>query len=304
MNFPILYLWIIGLCLTLSFSSYGNEEVSGSQKKQIEEVRADLERIQAELNLWGKQPGKKSIPNQPPLFKDEKLKSSVDPLHSVHEDLKAIQLGLLELENGQDQLPIVVEKKTATFTNGPALPIDSQVRGLGVYILPFLGVLYPNGLEWKSTGGAFEIEERVGFSGGVRTGYGWEYIFADFQLSYFQNNLDSVDLGVSALDFSGDASGVGFHLSLGGKLPISQFVSLFLGGGVGGSHQDISFNLMGFPVGEEDIVLSYQIFSGVEFSPSEHFRVGLRYRWMKVEEMTLFSARDLHLAELSLGYVF
>lgn len=39
-------------------------------------------------------------------------------------------------------------------------------------------------------------------------------------------------------------------------------------------------------------------------SPSEHFRVGLRYRWMKVEEMTLFTARDLHLAELSLGYVF
>ncbi|MDC0921112.1 hypothetical protein OAQ11_01620 [Opitutales bacterium] len=39
-------------------------------------------------------------------------------------------------------------------------------------------------------------------------------------------------------------------------------------------------------------------------SPSEHFRVGLRYRWMKVEEMALFTARDLHLAELSLGYVF
>ena len=37
---------------------------------------------------------------------------------------------------------------------------------------------------------------------------------------------------------------------------------------------------------------------------TEHLRLGLRYRWIRIGEMELFTSRDLHLAELSLGYVF
>ena len=304
MYLSIFYLWIISVCLTLSFSSYGNEEIRGLQKKQIEEVRADLERIQAELNIWGKEPSKKQTPKALPLFKKSNLTQNVDALDSVSRELNEIQAGILKLGNGQGVESTITEKEIAPFAKEQALPIDSQVRGLGVYILPFFGALYPNSLEWKSTGGDFEIKEKVGFSGGLRTGFSGDYVFADFQLSYFTNDLESIDLGSPGLDFSGDTSGVGFHLSVGGKLPISQHVSLFLGGGLGGTHQDISFQLMGIPVGEEEIVFSYQLFSGVEFSPSEHLRLGLRYRWLRVGEMKLFTSRDLHLAELSLGYVF
>jgi opacity protein-like surface antigen len=53
---------------------------------------------------------------------------------------------------------------------------------------------------------------------------------------------------------------------------------------------------------EDDVLLSYQVFAGLEYYPTDHFRIGLRYRWMLSEGMDLFSSQELHLGELSLGY--
>jgi hypothetical protein len=70
-------------------------------------------------------------------------------------------------------------------------------------------------------------------------------------------------------------------------------------------NQEIGFVLAGFPVPEsEHTVFSGQIFAGINHQLAEHFRLGARYRWMRVGKMDLFSYRSLHLAELSLGYVF
>ena len=57
-------------------------------------------------------------------------------------------------------------------------------------------------------------------------------------------------------------------------------------------------------VDDEQRVFAYQLFSGFNLYPSDHLLVGLRYRWLMMEEMDSFSDRDLHLLELSLGYIF
>ena len=58
-------------------------------------------------------------------------------------------------------------------------------------------------------------------------------------------------------------------------------------------------------VGLISFLISFTIFfTGINYDMAEYLRIGLRYRWMRVGEMKLFTARELHLAELSLGYVF
>ena len=125
--------------------------------------------------------------------------------------------------------------------------------------------------------------------------------FADLQLSYFENDLTKLD---SFGSFSGEAKGLGVHLSGGLRLHFNNLVAWVLGGGLGGVDQDISFHLANLPVMEDEFLLSYQIFTGLELRAFEHAVLGLRYRWLRVNEMDLFSARDMHLTELSLGYIF
>lgn len=69
-------------------------------------------------------------------------------------------------------------------------------------------------------------------------------------------------------------------------------------------NQEMGFDLSTNLIEEESMLFTYQLFNGIHFAMAEHLRLGLRYRWMRVREMEFFTSRDLHLAELSLGYVF
>ena len=174
----------------------------------------------------------------------------------------------------------------------------------GFYILPFLGILASENLSWESSFlGEFEIEEGVGTSTGLSIGYGGKNFFSDLQISYIQNRMKSMDLPFP-ISFSGISKGLGIHLNGGGRVHLNQNFSFSIGAGIGGVDQDISFLLSVLEVEDEEFVMSYQIFSGFEYRPVVSTSMGLRYRWLHIDKMDLFSSRDLHLIELWLGYLF
>ena len=175
---------------------------------------------------------------------------------------------------------------------------------IGFYILPFVGLQRSKDLQWKSFGGDFEIEEENGISWGVRVGHEWKYAFTDFQLSGFNNSLKDINIGFPGVEFSGESSGFGGMISGGLRYDFTRFLSASLGGGFGFVQQELSMSIMGIPVEDEDFMFTYHFFTGLELRPFEHFLIGLRYRWLRVGEMDLFSSRQMHMAELSMGYVF
>ena len=59
-----------------------------------------------------------------------------------------------------------------------------------------------------------------------------------------------------------------------------------MGGGLGASDKSIKIDLLK----REDILWSYQVFTGLNYFPRNHFQIGLRYRWLKAEAMNLFSS--------------
>ena len=173
----------------------------------------------------------------------------------------------------------------------------------GFYLMPFVGLQNTNDLTWRSLGGDVEIEENSGVVVGLSTGWQWRNFFSAFQLTYTENKMKSIEIPVP-LSFTGESTGVGVHLAGGGRFFLNDFVSFSLGAGVGGVNQNISFVLAGIPVKEKDFLLSYQLFTGLEIRPIESACLGLRYRWLNIEEMESFSSRDLHLLEMYLGYLF
>jgi len=173
----------------------------------------------------------------------------------------------------------------------------------GFYLMPFVGLQNTNDLTWRSLGGDVEIEENSGVVVGLSTGWQWRNFFSAFQLTYTENKMKSIEIPVP-LSFTGESTGVGVHLAGGGRFFLNDFVSFSLGAGVGGVNQNISFVLAGIPVEEKDFLLSYQLFTGVEIRPAASTCLGLRYRWLNIEEMESFSSRDLHLLEMYLGYLF
>ena len=177
-------------------------------------------------------------------------------------------------------------------------------KRLGFYVLPFIGFHNSQGLEWKSVGGDFEIEENDGVSWGIRVGHEWKYAFTDFQLSGFNNSFEEMDIGFPGVEFSGESSGFGGMISGGLRYDFTRFLSASLGGGFGFVQQELSMSIMGIPVEDEDFMFTYHFFTGLELRPLEHFLIGLRYRWSRVGEMEYFSSRQMHIAELSAGYVF
>jgi opacity protein-like surface antigen len=174
----------------------------------------------------------------------------------------------------------------------------------GFYILPFMGILASDNLAWNSSFfGEFEIDEGAGTSTGLSLGYEGKNFFSDLHLSFMQNKMKSMDLPFT-LSFSGKSQGIGVHLNGGGRLHLNKFIACSIGVGVGGVDQDLSFLLSGVPFEENDFLMSYQIFTGIEYRPTESSTMGLRYRWLSIDEMDAFSSRELHLIELWLGYLF
>lgn len=182
------------------------------------------------------------------------------------------------------------------------LAASSSKNQIGFYILPFAALQTPGEFSYKFPFGNVEIEQDMGFSTGWRVGVEGPYLFLDTEFSYHRNKFQS--LQSIPLPFEGEAEGFSFLINAGAKIRISERFSLILGGGFGAMNQEMGFDLSTNLIEEESMLFTYQLFNGINFAMAEHLRLGLRYRWMRVGEMEFFTSRDLHLAELSLGYVF
>ena len=201
--------------------------------------------------------------------------------------------------------------------NNPTVSMQSNVednklfrpRKLGFYLLPFMA-LQSSG-DFGSERFNTEIEQDRGFSSGWRMGVESPHFFIEGELAYSRNKLKGlIDIhpSVPAFKANGESEGFSVLLNAGGRFALSDRISVLIGAGFGAANQEIGFDisspLRSNLIEEEDTLFTYQLFSGLNFDLSDQFRIGLRYRWMRVGEMEDFSDRELHLAELSMGYVF
>lgn len=184
----------------------------------------------------------------------------------------------------------------------------SSHRQIGFYVLPFVALQSPGDFRHKPLD--MLIEQEMGFSTGWRVGLQGPHFFIEGELAYSRNKLrglvDIPGIGppLSPVKASGESEGFGVLLNAGGNFELTDQTSVLIGAGFGAVNQEIGFDMLGSLLEEEDTLFTYQIFSGLNYDLSDHFRVGLRYRWMKVGEMEVFSNRGLHIAELSMGYIF
>lgn len=194
---------------------------------------------------------------------------------------------------------------------------QSHRGNVGVYVLPFIalqGASHFDASIPELGNSPVSIKQKVGFSSGWRIGKRWKNFFIDADFSYFRNKLKKPSVNtLGNLSFSGTADGYGGMLNLGGNINPGTAVSILLGAGVGAFNQEIQANIP-YPVGlldslamnfnEADTLFAYQLFTGMNFYPTERTLVSMKYRWLTIEEMEKFSARSLHLLELAFGYVF
>ena len=194
-----------------------------------------------------------------------------------------------------------VEEKVNVFAK------SGQDRKLGFYILPFVALQNSGDFKFKpnpTSSIIFDVEHELGFASGWRLGVENTHFFIDAEFSYFRNKCKGIELSGTHFNIDGEAEGFGLLINGGGKIQVSSKMNIIIGAGFGAINQEIGFDVYSMINEEESTLFSYQLFTGVNFDVSNNLRVGLRYRWMRVGEMELFTARDLHLAELSLGYVF
>ena len=182
---------------------------------------------------------------------------------------------------------------------------------IGYYFLPFLGLQSSGELEWSpkvpSVSGTVQlpIKQKMGIASGWRMGKQWNYFFVDGEFTYFRNELaDSMNVMGASLPIEGDTEGYSVFLNAGLRFNILAKVDWLFGAGTGYLSQEFDFTSSGLTEESESSSWTYQIFSGLNFYASEHLLFGVRYRWVGIKEMNDFSSQDMHLAELSLGYVF
>jgi opacity protein-like surface antigen len=202
--------------------------------------------------------------------------------------------------------PKIVEKEIM----GVSELIPKKQR-IGFYILPFIALQSSDGLDYMHTALQSSMEHEIGFASGWRIGAETNRLFIEGEFSYNRNELKGTAKlangvpGFSSLSSIGESESFGFMINAGSKFSLNPNTELVFGAGFGGMNQEIGFSLAGFPVPEsEKTIFTGQFLGGINYQLAENFRLGARYRWMRVGKMDLFSYRSLHLAELSLGYVF
>lgn len=184
---------------------------------------------------------------------------------------------------------------------------------IGYYFLPFLGLQSSGELEWSPTvpsvSGTVQfnvpIKQKIGIASGWRMGKQWNYFFIDGEFTYFRNDFaDSMNVMGASLPIEGDTEGYSVFVNAGLRFNILAKVDWLFGAGTGYLSQEFDFTSSGLTEESESSSWTYQIFSGLNFYASEHLLFGVRYRLVGIKEMNDFSSQDLHLAELSMGYIF
>jgi hypothetical protein len=277
---------------------------AAERKRSIDELSARLANFQLKLslsNLGGDVPQARGVPpvglpirkfqgvgsNDFPVQIDRPARISPEPIFEQTYQAQPSSAPVLTSEP---------EPQASTMGTHP------NPSRKGFYVLPFIALQGSSDFAWNSFAGEIAVEQKLGFSSGWRMGHKWRNFFVEGDFSYFRNDFKSLS-GVT-LDFSGEAEGYGVMFNLGANFDLGDAASVFFGVGGGPFSQEYEFKLLGQGFDEEQGVLAYQFFSGVNLYPSEHMLVSLRYRWLKMGKMEQFADRELHLLEVALGHIF
>lgn len=212
-----------------------------------------------------------------------------------------LKTGSLKRVSVSEILKIHHINKTAMGENTHPTPFLRENKLKGFYILPFVGIQSSTDVEYRALGGPVEIGLKNGLSTGLRLGYNWYDLFAEFQFSYQRNDLKSIN---PSFNIVGGIEGLGVYLSSGGRINFNESFSGIAGIGVGGIRQELNLSWSGYPIGDTDFLFSSNVLLGLEFRPIDHLVLGLRYRWILIDNMDLFSKRYLSSFELTAGYLF
>ena len=234
------------------------------------------------------------------------IESGLNQLRSKSEKVEKfeptpLKTGSLKRVSVSEILKIHHINKTAMGEKTHPTPFLRENKLKGFYILPFVGIQSSTDVEYRALGGPVEIGLKNGLSTGLRLGYNWYDLFAEFQFSYQRNDLKSIN---PSFNIVGGIEGLGVYLSSGGRINFNESFSGIAGIGVGGIRQELNLSWSGYPIGDTDFLFSSNVLLGLEFRPIDHLVLGLRYRWILIDNMDLFSKRYLSSFELTAGYLF
>lgn len=258
---------------------FGDFINSIDQESKLHEIREMFEKIESKLNLL-KSKKRKVKKTKPTSVETKSLKTvSARDVLAMNRDIK---------KRVVKKMPLVRSTK------------GSDLKGF--YFLPFVGTQSSTDIVWDTWANQVEIDLNNGLSTGLRVGYNWYDLFAEFQFSYQKNDIKGINQ--NAVNINGEIDGLGFYLSSGGRINFNESISALVGIGVGGINQHLNFSLSGIPFDQKKFLFSSNVFLGVEYSPIDHLILGLRYRWVLIDDMNSFSKRYLNSVELTAGYLF
>jgi opacity protein-like surface antigen len=279
-----------------SYQTYQKSELlrqAAERKKAINALSVRLDALRVKISQANQSLGEPNFRQTDPVhvsasgFEPERSLSLSTPKEPAITELQAEPLG------------------HPTHSTSREAPVVTSGGGLGVYLVPSIALVHSSGFDWTSVvGKTYEIDEKSGYAAGLRVGRTWDPFFADFQLTYARSDLESNAFSAIPMSFSGDSEFFGFHFTGGGKVGLADRLKLPFGIGVGGGRQEISMALGGVPYSEDDFVLTYHLFAGLEYQPTDHLLFGFRYRLVNLGELPSFSSRNLQLFELSCGYQY
>ena len=200
--------------------------------------------------------------------------------------------------------------ETTPATEETKEAIFNETNDQGMYFILFGGSFVHSDIEGSIASLALEnVALEIGSAWGIRAGYAWKYFYLEERFSYCEAQIkrQTPNSTFSSITINGQTNSLNFHQSLGFRIPVSKNLRLNLGGGIGLAKQQIEIAFSPSSVNSQDFdewLLTYDAILGLEYQPFDHLLTGINYRWMRVEEMDHFEARDLHLLELSLGVLF
>ena len=264
-------------------------------RKQLEEIRASLQRVKSGLNQMGTPaPAPALRPTNPPVA------PTATPVVPIPPKPAITKVEIVQVPSGSDANVSNAAEVLATVSLPPSLPRN--------YFIPFAALSLPVDGEWISPilAGTFEVDEGSGFSAGLRLGREFSWGLLEFELKGFRNSYRRTDIHLLLPPVQGSASGASMLGNVGGRLALTERSSLFAGLGLGLAYVDSHLDFVGYPgsFGDSGVTFAYQVFLGFEHAFSQSMEVFLRYKFFGTTDLDHFSGRRLHELEAGLGFLF
>jgi len=133
-------------------------------------------------------------------------------------------------------------------------------------------------------GASMKLDYEQGFTAGMALGYQFRSFGIEGEVAYQNADLNKIALSGAAFDLGGDVSATslllnGYYNFVFGRFPLVPYLSA----GVGLAQVNIhNMNIPGSGLldwSDDDIVLSYQLGGGLDFSFGNKFSIGAKYRY-------------------------